>query len=402
MFQDRNIIVGISGGIAVYKACALVSGLIQENANVKVIMTKKATQFVSPLTFQALSRNPVHVDVFDELDAKKIAHIDLADWADFFIIAPATANFVAQLANGLASDMLLTSLLATKAPVYIAPAMNSNMYENQAVANNLKTLSTRGYHFIEPGEGFLACGYIGKGRLEEPADIINAIGNHLQNNMLLEGKQILVSAGPTREMIDPIRFFSNRSSGKMGFAFAEAAAHFGAKVILVTGPTTQEVNHPNIKRIDVITAEEMYNAMHANFEGSQIVIKAAAVADYKPIVNYDKKMKKQEGSLFIEMERTKDILMSLGEQKKEQFILGFAAETNDILKYGIDKLKRKHLDAILINDVSQDGAGFEIDTNIVTYLNKYKHKTEFPKATKLEIAQQVLRRILQDQKGEVH
>ena len=400
MLQNKKILLGVTGGIAVYKACDLASKLTQQGADVRVMMTTGATKFVSPLTFQALSRNDVYTDTFDEKDPNKIAHIDVADWADIAIIAPATANIISKIAFGIADDMLTTTLLATRADIYIAPAMNVHMYEHPAVIENMKKLVEWGYHFIEPGAGYLACGYVGKGRLEEPHTIINTISDHQKHAKLLEGKKVLVSAGPTREAIDPVRFFSNRSSGKMGFALAEAAAKFGAEVTLVAGPVEQQTTYPNINRIDVVTAEDMYQAIWDYFEESDIVIKAAAVADYRPIVTYDQKMKKQTGHLTIEMERTKDILQSLGDAKKNQFVVGFAAETTTPLEYGKEKLKKKHLDAIIINNVAEEGAGFAVDTNIVTYLNKQLDETNLPLASKDEIAEQIIHFIARDLKEE--
>ncbi|WP_339227644.1 bifunctional phosphopantothenoylcysteine decarboxylase/phosphopantothenate--cysteine ligase CoaBC [Oceanobacillus sp. FSL K6-2867] len=400
MVNQKNILLGVSGGIAVYKACALASKLTQKGANVKVMMTESATKFVSPLTFQALSRNPVYIDTFDEKNPKKIAHIDIADWADIAIIAPATANIIGKLANGIADDMLSTTLLATEADVYIAPAMNVHMYAHSAVIQNMKQLADWGYHFIEPGAGYLACGYVGKGRLEEPESIIQAVEHHQRKEQKLAGKRVLISAGPTREKVDPVRFFTNRSSGKMGYALAEVAAELGAEVTLVSGPVSESVTHPNIKRINVLTAEEMYEAMHAHFENQNIVIKAAAVADYRPKLVHDQKVKKQDGNWEIEMERTKDILKSLGEVKTNQFLVGFAAETNNPLEYGEKKLIQKQLDAIVVNDVSADGAGFEGDTNMVTYVNKAMQQDEVSLASKREVATRILEFIDRDMKDE--
>src|SRR5690625_1132470 len=295
MLTNKNIVVGVSGGIAAYKACTLVSRLTQSGANVKVIMTKSATKLVAPLTFQALSRNEVYIDTFIEKDPQKIAHIDLADWADLFIIAPATANIIAKMAQGIADDMLSTTLLATTADVYIAPAMNVDMYKHPAVVKNMKQLDKWGYYFIEPGDGYLACGYVGKGRLEEPENIIKVITKHRKQSKQLQGQKVLVSAGPTREVLDPVRFFSNHSSGKMGFSLAEAAANLGADVTLVAGPTYLETKHPNINRINIISAQDMYDAIHENYAEQNIVIKAAAVADYRPKTTFDEKMKKQSG-----------------------------------------------------------------------------------------------------------
>ncbi|MFA1818623.1 bifunctional phosphopantothenoylcysteine decarboxylase/phosphopantothenate--cysteine ligase CoaBC [Virgibacillus oceani] len=402
MVQNKNVILGVSGGIAAYKACAITSKLTQAGANVKVIMTESAMEFVSPLTFQALSRNPVYTDTFDEKDPEKIAHIDVADWADIALIAPATANIIGKLASGIADDMLSTVLLATRASVYIAPAMNVHMYAHPAVIRNMNQLEEWGYHFIEPGAGYLACGYVGKGRLEEPEAIIEVIESHQNRNshQPLKGKKVLVSAGPTREIIDPVRFFSNSSSGKMGFAIAEAAAEAGAEVTIVSGPSNETAENRFIQRVDVTSAEEMYEQMHHFFPSSDIVIKAAAVSDYRPKQQHEEKMKKKEGSLQIEFERTKDILQSLGNIKDKQFLVGFAAETTNPVEYGTGKLKKKNLDAIVINNVSAKGAGFEGDTNIATYINKEFNKEEIELATKKEVAQKILTFIDRDIKGD--
>lgn len=400
MVYNKNILLGVSGGIAAYKACALTSKLTQQGANVRVMMTTNATAFVSPLTFQALSRNPVYIDTFDEKDPKKIAHIDVADWADILLIAPATANIIGKVANGIADDMLSTTLLATQASIYIAPAMNVHMYGHPAVIQNMKQLETWGYHFIEPGAGYLACGYVGKGRLEEPESIIEAIVQHQSNTALLANKKVLISAGPTREQIDPVRFFTNRSSGKMGFALAEAAASLGAEVTLVTGPVDQKVTNQRIKRVDITTAADMYEVMHQHFASHDIVIKAAAVADYRPKFVYGEKMKKHAGDWHIEMERTKDILQSLGEKKAHQFLVGFAAETTNPLEYGMRKLHDKHLDAIVINNVTTEGAGFGGDTNIATYVTRDKEPKELTLASKQDIAMQIFQLIDRDMKDE--
>ncbi|MCP8616574.1 bifunctional phosphopantothenoylcysteine decarboxylase/phosphopantothenate--cysteine ligase CoaBC [Salirhabdus salicampi] len=399
MLEGKNIVLGVSGGIAAYKACALTSKLVQKGANVKVIMTENAQQFVQPLTFQALSRNPVFTDTFDEQDAAKIAHIDLADTADFIILAPATANVLGKVANGIADDMLTTTLLATEAPVYVAPAMNVHMYGHPSVQNNMQRLFEYGYKFIEPGEGFLACGYVGKGRLEEPEKIVSIIEEDLHKPRLLQGKHVLVTAGPTREAIDPVRFFTNHSSGKMGYAIAGQASLFGAKVTLISGPT-QLPSPPGVTRIEIESADEMYREVLRHYGQSDIVIKAAAVADYRPKETFDHKMKKKEGSLTVEMERTKDILQTLGEQKKHQFLVGFAAETNDPLRYGKEKLQKKHLNAIVVNDVSKQGAGFQTDTNAVTYLSRTGREVSMPVMSKQDIAKKLLICIREDIKEE--
>lgn len=392
MLQGKKVVLGVSGGIAAYKACALTSKLTQYEAEVKVIMTESATKFVSPLTFQALSRNVVYVDTFDEKDPEKIAHIDIADWADLFVIAPATANVIGKIANGIADDMLTTTLLATEAPVYIAPAMNVHMYAHPAVIENMKKIEGWGYSFIEPGNGYLACGYVGKGRLEEPETIVQVLNDQLVSNQPLKGKKVLVSAGPTREKVDPVRFFSNRSSGKMGFALAQEAAKLGADVTLVAGPVTLETP-VNVNRIDVVTAEEMYQKMKEHYPLQDIVIKAAAVADYRPMVSFDDKMKKQQGNLVIEMERTKDILKELAKEKTKQYVVGFAAETNNVMEYGKKKLYSKNLDAIVINDVKAEGAGFGTDTNVVTFVSKSGIEKQLDLASKQIVAKEILQLI---------
>jgi len=399
LWKGKNVLVGVTGGIAVYKACDLTSKLTQLGANVRVIMTEGATEFVSPLTFQALSRNDVYVDTFIEKDVEKIAHVDIADWAEIAIVAPATANTIGKLAHGIADNMLTTILLATRADVYIAPAMNVHMYAHQAVMENMQKLDDWGYHFIEPGSGYLACGYVGKGRLEEPQTIIDTIYHHQQRTSLLEGKNVLITAGPTEEALDPVRYFTNHSTGTMGFALAEAAARNGATVTLVTGPVHIDTPIGSIHRVDITTAEEMYEAVWNYYEMSDIVIKAAAVADYRPKKIYDEKMKKGNGGLTIEMERTKDILHSLGERKEKQFLVGFAAETTNPIEYGKGKLKEKNLDAIVINNVSEEGAGFGMDTNIVTYMNKAYEEIRLEKAPKYTIAEQLIKLIHRDYKG---
>lgn len=396
MVKQKNILVCVSGGIAVYKACDLVSKLTQQGADVKIIMTESAMKFVSPLTFQALSRNPVYTDTFDEKDPDKIAHIDLADWADLCVVAPATANMIGQLANGLADSMIPTTLLATEAPIYVAPAMNVHMYNHPAVIKNMIQLTEWGYRFIEPGAGYLACGYVGKGRLEEPETIVRILSEEAEREEPLKGKRMLISAGPTVERVDPVRHFTNRSSGKMGFALAEQAAQLGADVTLVTGPVHETVKHQAIERIDVQSAEEMKRAMLDYFTDADIVIKAAAVADYRPKVVHEGKMKKQPGNLSIEMERTTDILQFLGETKSHQYLVGFAAETERAIEHGKEKLQRKHLDAIVVNDVSKDDAGFGVDTNRAIYITKHDKMTTFPLDTKMNIATSILNEIVKD------
>ncbi|MCY9153097.1 bifunctional phosphopantothenoylcysteine decarboxylase/phosphopantothenate--cysteine ligase CoaBC [Bacillus haynesii] len=392
MLKNRNILLGVSGGIAVYKAAALTSKLVQAGANVKVIMTKSACEFVSPLTFQALSRNEVYTNTFEEPNPRVIAHIDAADWADLVIVAPATANVIGKLASGIADDMLTTTLLATTAPVWIAPAMNVHMYDHPAVQRNISVLYKDGYRFIEPSEGYLACGYIGKGRLEEPERIVQLAESYFsnENSRLLEGKRVLITAGPTREQIDPVRFFSNRSTGKMGYAFAEEAARMGARVTLIAGPTALD-DPAGVDVIHVQSAEDMYQAALSVFDKSDIVIKTAAVADYRPKHVHDQKMKKKDGSLVIELERTKDILKALGERKTKQILVGFAAETQHVEDYAKQKLETKNLDMIVANNITAEGAGFGTETNIVTVFHRDGKKTEHPLMSKREVAAEVLK-----------
>ena len=394
MLTSKKIVVCVTGGIAVYKAVALVSKLTQAGADVKVIMTKSAMEFVQPLTFQAMSRNDVYFDTFDEKDSRVIAHINLADWADLVIVAPATANVIGKLANGIADDMVTTTLLATTAKVWIAPAMNVHMYENAAVIRNIDQLSKDGYSFIEPSEGFLACGYVGKGRLEEPEKIVQLVEDYFSpKDLPLKGKKVVVTAGPTRERIDPVRFLTNFSSGKMGYAMAEAAADLGAETILISGPVS--INPPsNVQFISVESAKEMYEAVIEEFDTASIVIKTAAVADYKPKEVHGQKMKKQPGEATIVLERTTDILAALGERKTSQLLIGFAAETNDVTHYAKGKLAKKNADYIIANDVTEAGSGFGTDTNSVTLVGKNDVEIHFDHLPKKELALQLLQMIM--------
>ncbi|TCT26826.1 phosphopantothenate-cysteine ligase /phosphopantothenoylcysteine decarboxylase [Melghiribacillus thermohalophilus] len=397
--RGKKILLGVSGGIAAYKACALTSKLTQKGAIVKVIMTESAREFVQPLTFQALSRQPVYTDTFDEKDPKKIAHIDLADWADLAILAPATANMIGKLANGIADDILSTTLLASRSPVYVAPAMNVHMYDHPAVQQNMKTLESFGFKFIEPGDGYLACGYVGKGRLEEPETIIDVIEKQETKTSFFKGKNIIITGGPTREALDPVRFFTNHSSGKMGYALAQAAQQLGGKVTFISGPTS--LGCPaGVNCVEVTSAEEMYEAVLSGFKDADLVIKAAAVADYRPKKVYDHKIKKQMAPLIIEMERTKDIMAELGKRKTHQFLVGFAAETDKPIEHGKEKLKKKNMDAIVVNDLTKDGAGFGEDTNIVTYINQKGLEVSLPRLSKLDIAYKLFELMEQDMKDD--
>jgi phosphopantothenoylcysteine decarboxylase / phosphopantothenate---cysteine ligase len=388
--KEKKILLCVTGGIAVYKAVALTSKLVQNGAEVKVVLSESAAKFVTPLTFQAISRNEVYTDTFDEKNPRKIAHIDLADWADLIIVAPATANTIAKMACGMADNMITTTLLAATCPVWIAPAMNVHMYNHPAVIKNIAVLNEYGYKFIEPSEGYLACGYVGKGRLEEPEKIVSLIEKFFQKDDLpLLGKTVLVTAGPTREKIDPVRYITNHSTGKMGYAVAEAARNAGAKVILVSGPTN--LSCPNgVERINVESAADMYKAVLAHFDTTDIVIKSAAVADYRPKTAYDHKVKKKPGEAVIELERTKDILFELGLKKKDQILIGFAAETNNIEEYANKKLLAKNADMIVANNVKTDGAGFGTDTNIVTLFKRDGSNTKLPLMTKQAVAEKII------------
>lgn len=392
--MDKKILLCVSGGIAVYKAAALTSKLVQAGAKVKVILSDSAAKFVSPLTFQALSRNEVYTDTFEEKNPNVIAHIDLADWADLILVAPATANTIAKLANGMADNMITTTLLAATAPVWIAPAMNVHMYDHPAVRKNISILASYNYQFIEPSEGYLACGYVGKGRLEEPEKIVDLIKQHFLNksSLKLNGKNVLITAGPTREKIDPVRFITNHSTGKMGYALAEAAKKEGARVILISGPVHLSPP-PGVDLIKIESAEDMYHAVMENYKDADIIIKTAAVADYTPKVSFEHKMKKQPGEKVIELERTKDILFELGTKKGSQILIGFAAETENVEEYAIKKLKAKNADMIVANNVKSEGAGFGMDTNIVTLFKRDGSKIDLPLMSKLDVAHKIIEEI---------
>ncbi|MGG0657881.1 bifunctional phosphopantothenoylcysteine decarboxylase/phosphopantothenate--cysteine ligase CoaBC [Rummeliibacillus pycnus] len=394
MIANKNILLCVSGGIAVYKAVLLVSKLTQAGAHVKVMMTESATRFVNPLSFQVMSKHDVYTDTFDEKNSAVIAHIDLADWADLVIVAPATANVIGKLANGIADDMITTTLLATTSKVWIAPAMNVHMYEHPAVKRNIAQLAKDGYEFIEPEEGYLACGYVGKGRLEEPEKIVSLVEKYFEpKNLPLKGKKVVISAGPTRERIDPVRYLTNFSSGKMGYAMATAAQKLGAETILVSGPVS--LTPPvGVKVIPVESAEDMLQAILKEYNDADIVIKTAAVADYRPKNPFFQKMKKQAGDSSIELERTTDILLTLGERKEQQLLIGFAAETNDVLNYAKGKLVKKNADYIVANDVSKSDRGFGTDTNTVTLVGKEDFQQAFVHLPKEELAFELFTTIL--------
>ncbi|MBS7345712.1 MAG: bifunctional phosphopantothenoylcysteine decarboxylase/phosphopantothenate--cysteine ligase CoaBC [Caryophanon sp.] len=390
----KHILVCVTGGIAVYKAVALVSKLQQAGAVVKVMMTDSARQFVNPLSFQVMSKNDVFFDTFDEKDSSVIAHIDLADWADLIVVAPATANVIGKVANGIADNMVTTTLLAASCPVWMAPAMNVHMYDHPAVVRNIEQLYADGVRFIEPSEGFLACGYVGKGRMEEPEKIVELVrAQFMPKAQPLAGKKVVVSAGPTRERIDPVRFVTNFSSGKMGYAMAEAARDLGAEVVLVSGPVAL-AKPAGIRVVDVESAQHMLEAIEAEYDTANIVVKTAAVADYRPKNAAAQKVKKKEGDTFMEMERTPDILATLGRNKTHQLLIGFAAETNDVETYAEGKLTKKNADYIVANDVTEVGAGFNTDTNAVTLIGHGGYRARFEHMPKKELAKVLFETIL--------
>ena len=388
--KGKRIVLGITGGLAAYKAAAVASQLTQQGADVRVIMTGSAAKFITPLTLQVLSRNHVTVDTFDEHRPEVVNHIDLADHADLFVIAPATANIIAKLAHGLADEMLSTTLLATQAPIVLAPAMNVHMYQNQAVQENLAILRKRGISFIEPGEGQLACGYVGKGRMAEPEQIVQWIEHFFAKRQLLAGKKVLITAGPTLEPIDPVRYISNHSSGKMGFALAEAACEAGAEVILISGPVSLKTP-PGVKRIDVWRTKDMKEAVQEYLPDVDVLFKAAAVSDYRPEEALDHKMKKTKDEMTLRLVKTEDIAKWVGKYKKpHQLFIGFAAETENLEAYANDKLKRKGMDYIVANNVTMPGAGFGSDTNIVTVYDRHGKVFSLPQMSKIEVARKLI------------
>ena len=367
--MSKNVVIGVSGGIAVYKALDVISKLKKHDINVHVIMTKSAQEFVTPLSFQSLSQNMVVKDMFEEPKAFEIQHISLAKKADLIVVVPATANIIGKVAGGIADDMLSTTIMATRAKVIFAPAMNTNMYTNPIVQENISKLKSLGYEFISPASGRLACGDVGDGKLADTEVIVDAILSKLHEPKDLIGKKVLVTAGPTRANVDPVRFISNRSTGKMGYAIATEARDRGAEVVLISGPSNEKVP-AGVKFISVETNEEMLEAALAEYETSDIVIKSAAVADYKPKVYSDKKIKKGPGDLVLELTRDNDILRILGENKKHQILVGFAAESNDVLENAHKKLESKNLDYIVANNIREKDAGFGTDTNRVTIIKR--------------------------------
>jgi phosphopantothenoylcysteine decarboxylase/phosphopantothenate--cysteine ligase len=396
--EKKNVLLAVSGGIAAYKAATVASKLYQSGYEVKVILTDSAQKFITPLTFQTLTRQEVYTDTFEEKEPSVVSHIDIADWADLVLIAPATANVIGKLANGIADDMLTTTLLATKADVLIAPAMNVNMFNHPAVKKNMETLASFGWRFIEPNEGLLACGWIGKGRLAEPEELIQSVHTYFNKNkevaMPLTGKKVMVTAGPTREELDPVRYFTNHSSGKMGYAIAAAAKKLGADVTLITGPTALKVPE-GISVEKVTSARDMYEKAVAIYNEQDVVVKCAAVADYTPITVHTNKFKKKNDTWTIELKKTDDILQALGERKEQQILVGFAAETENLENYAKDKLERKNLDMVVGNDVSKEGSGFGSDTNEIVMIKKDGSMKTLPLLSKEKAAMEILEEVME-------
>lgn len=393
MLKGKTVVLGVTGGIACYKAAALASALVKQHADVQVLMTANATKFVTPVTFEQLTGNKALVDTFDRNFVHSVEHVSVADRADLVLIAPATANVLAKLAHGLADDMLTTTVLACDCPKAAAPAMNTRMYENPVTQDNLAALRRYGWEIVEPASGRLACGAVGKGKLPEPEELLEVCLHALAHEKDMIGKRVLVTAGPTREALDPVRYLTNRSTGKMGYAIARAASWRGASVTLVSGPTN--LPRPGyMDVVDVVSAQEMYEAVTARADTADIIIKAAAVADYRPAQAADNKIKKSDSDLSVPLVRTQDILASLGAHKKPgQFLCGFSMETENVLSNSRAKLEKKNLDMIAANDTTQAGAGFAGETNILTLITP-EGERRLPLMSKLDAANALLDEII--------
>lgn len=396
VLSGKKILLGITSGIAAYKTANLVRLYIKLGAEVKVIMTPASKDFITPLTLSTLSKNPVHSTFYDKEDENEIwnNHVDLGLWADYFIIAPATANTLSKMANGVCDNLLLATYLSAKCPVYFAPAMDLDMYKHPSTKASLDKLIAFGNIMIPATSGELASGLVGEGRMAEPEDIVSFMENDILDKMPLKGKKILITAGPTYEAIDPVRFIGNHSSGKMGFSIAKAAANLGAEVILIAGPSHQIINHSLIHRIDVVSAEQMYTEAHNYFKEVDIAILSAAVADYKPKNVANQKIKKNDDTLSLELTKTKDILASLGKIKKHQFLVGFALETNNEIENAKNKIKHKNLDAVVLNSLQDKGAGFARNTNKITIIDKGFNQKPFQLKSKDDVAKDIMNEII--------
>lgn len=390
MMKGKKIVLGITGSIAAYKAAVLTRLLIKKGAEVQIVITPAGKEFITPITLSALTSKPVISEFFSQRDGTWHSHVDLGLWADAMLIAPATASTIGKMAHGIADNMLITTYLSMKAPVFVAPAMDLDMFAHPATQHNLDILRSYGNHIIEPTAGELASHLVGKGRMEEPENIVAALKSFFQKNSSMAGKKILITAGPTYEKIDPVRFIGNYSSGKMGYALAEECAARGAEVTLVSGPVNLSVNHPNINRIDVESAEQMYNACMSHYPTSDAGILCAAVADFTPECVADKKIKREKDDLTLNLKPTHDIAAALGKIKTDrQRLVGFALETNDETAHAQDKLKRKNFDFIVLNSLNDKGAGFRCDTNKITIIDSSKAE-EYPLKTKKEVAADII------------
>jgi phosphopantothenoylcysteine decarboxylase/phosphopantothenate--cysteine ligase len=394
MFGGKNILLGITGGIAAYKTANLVRLFKKSGANVQVVMTPDAKEFVTPLTLSTLSENPVHSVFADEESGEWTNHVELGLWADIFIIAPATANTIGKMANGLCDNLLMATYLSSKCQVFLAPAMDLDMYKHKTTTNNLQKLISNGNIIIDAKEGELASGLVGKGRMEEPENIFNTVNEYLKEGLLLSGKKVLITAGPTFEQIDPVRFIGNNSSGKMGYELAEKAMLLGADVTIVSGPTSLKVSK-SINKISVRSAQDMFESVIDNYKEADIIIAAAAVADFTPLNPQNDKIKKTEDSLRIDLKPTKDILASIGGLKTDkQLLIGFALETNNEKENAKSKLQRKNLDFIVLNSLNDKGAGFGYDTNQITIIDKNNNVEEYELKSKTEVASDIFNKII--------
>lgn len=390
--KGKHIILGISGSIAAYKAASLARLFIKEGAEVQIVITPSGKEFITPVTLSALTGKPVICDFFGANDGTWHSHVDLGLWADVMVIAPATASTMGKMANGIADNMLITTYMSMKAPVFVAPAMDLDMFAHPSTIRNMALLQSYGNHIIEPASGELASHLIGKGRMEEPENIVARIKEHFEKQESLSKKKILITAGPTYEKLDPVRFIGNYSSGKMGFALAEECAERGAEVVLIAGPVSLKTSHSNIKRIDVESAEQMYEATTREFSDSDTAILCAAVADYRPNNRAENKIKRTEGvNLTLELVANKDIAASLGKVKKEgQTLIGFALETNNEEQNALAKIQKKNLDFIVLNSLNDNGAGFQHDTNRIAIIDKNGNRTDFDLKSKREVAKDII------------
>jgi len=398
VLSGKKILLGVTAGIAAYKTSYLVRHFIKAGAAVQVVMTPAAKDFVTPLTLSTLSKNPVHSTFYEKSEENELwnNHVDLALWADLMVIAPLTANTLAKMAEGICDNLLLATYLSAKSTVYFAPAMDLDMYQHETTSANIVRLEARGNVFIPPSFGELASGLEGEGRMAEPEEIVSFIEKHLISNAPLHGKQVLITAGPTYEAIDPVRFIGNHSSGKMGFALAHAAADLGANVILISGPSHEQLAHSSVTRIDVVSADQMYEATHRYFSESQIAIFSAAVSDFTPKVVSSQKIKKKQSNMEIALIPTKDILASVGVIKENQYLVGFALETENEIKNAKEKIQKKNLDLIVLNSLQDKGAGFKSDTNKVTLIDNMGQIQSFELKSKQEVASDIFNEILKN------